>query len=158
MCLTGKEKLRHVKGVPTLGRHEPPKDVIRAWRAWKLDPYATDTLKSTYAKKTWDPLKPMKAHQALKTGQGAVGVHAVKNPHETGKLTNIVLGEKNIVLGEILLWGDVVEVDNGYRAEYGYPYRLWTNNFLATSELRDRYGVAVEIKSVQDFLADYPIF
>ena len=30
-----------------------------------------------------------------------------------------------LVYGEINLWGKVVEHDDGYRAQFGYPKRLW---------------------------------
>lgn len=153
MCLTGKGKLIHVKDVPTLGRDAPPPGVIRAWRAWKID---SGRLRSTYKTVTWPPLAPMNTHDTIKEEAVAIGVHAVKQLKDINLIAQFNTADKSAVVGEILLWGDVAEHPEGYRAEHGYPYRLWTNDFLATSTLRETYGVAVEIKSVKDLMANYP--
>lgn len=154
MCLTGMPRMVHVKDVPKLGREDPPPGVIRAWRAWKIE---RGSLRSTYQSSTWPPNKPMNTHAPIKGGEAGrpvVGVHAVKKLEDIKLVTSVDLNDKTAVVGEVLLWGDVAEHDNGYRAEHAYPYRLWTNDFLATSTLRDAYGVAVEIKSVKDLMAE----
>lgn len=153
MCLTGTAKMIHVKDVPKLGREEPSPGVIRAWRAWKLE---GGKLRSTSQSTSWPPGSPTNTHETVKSGQSSVGVHAVKELKDVHLVTQINLQDKAVVVGEVLLWGDVAEHDNGYRAEHCYPFRLWTNDFLATSTLRDAYGVAVEIKSVKDLMAENP--
>lgn len=153
MCLTGKAKLIHVKDVPQLGRGDPPAGVIRAFRAWKLE---GGKLRSTYRSTSWPPGSATNTHAAIKPEQRSVGVHAVKELRDVHLVSSVDLQKKDAVVGEVLLWGDVAEHDNGFRAEHCYPFRLWTNDFLATSTLRDAYGVAVEIKSVKDLMAENP--
>jgi hypothetical protein len=154
MCLTGKAKMIHVKDVPKLGREDPPPGVIRAWRAWKLE---GGKLRSTYQSTSWPTGSPMSSGgKSVKTDPTTYGVHAVKRIEDVHLVGTFAPADRSAVIGEILLWGDVAEHDNGYRAEYGYPFRLWTNDFLATSTLRDAYGVAVEIKSVSELLAEHP--
>jgi hypothetical protein len=53
-------------------------------------------------------------------------------------------------IGEVFLWGDVVEADHGWRASHAYPSRL----FLP---LTDRYGRRRELEAIRAGLADYRV-
>ena len=49
------------------------------------------------------------------------------------------------VVGKVALWGRVLEFTDGFRAQYAYPYVLWSAG-LTTGEriaLGDAYGVEV---------------
>jgi hypothetical protein len=51
------------------------------------------------------------------------GIYAYKEkPRLLGEIRNIYSG---LVYGEINLWGKVIEHEDGYRAQFGYPKRLW---------------------------------
>jgi hypothetical protein len=38
-------------------------------------------------------------------------------------------GEPNIVVGEVHLWGKIVDCQYGYRAQYAYPKRFYSNYY-----------------------------
>ena len=53
------------------------------------------------------------------------GIYAYKEkPRLLGEIRNIYSGPR-LVYGEINLWGKVIEHEDGYRAQFGYPKRLW---------------------------------
>ena len=39
--------------------------------------------------------------------------------------------EPNIVVGEVYLWGKIVDCQYGYRAQYAYPKRFYSNSYEA---------------------------
>lgn len=48
-----------------------------------------------------------------------------------------------VAWGTVALWGRVLEYETGYRAEYGCPQHLWTEDPTASDLLRDRYLIPV---------------
>ena len=53
------------------------------------------------------------------------GIYAYKEkPRLLREIRNIYSGLR-LVYGEINLWGKVIEHEDGYRAQFGYPKRLW---------------------------------
>ena len=53
------------------------------------------------------------------------GIYAYKEkPRLLREIRNIYSGLR-LVNGEINLWGKVIEHEDGYRAQFGYPKRLW---------------------------------
>ena len=73
----------------------------------------------------------------------ACGLHAAREPEDArayrvGRDDAWVVGR---VLGEVAVWGRVVEGPTGFRGELAYPLRLYAPDALA-SEL-DAYGVTI---------------
>jgi hypothetical protein len=58
-------------------------------------------------------------------------------------------GAPNWALGRVSLWGRIVECEQGWRAEYAYPYDLvlFTNDAALGDELRKLYAVDVTVRS-----------
>jgi len=53
------------------------------------------------------------------------GIYAYKEkPRLLREIRNSISGLR-LVYGEINLWGKVIEHEDGYRAQFGYPKRLW---------------------------------
>jgi hypothetical protein len=53
------------------------------------------------------------------------GIYAYKEkPRLLREIRDIYSGRR-LVYGEINLWGKVIEHEDGYRAQFGYPKRLW---------------------------------
>lgn len=53
------------------------------------------------------------------------GIYAYKEkPRLLRDIRNSISGLR-LVYGEINLWGKVIEHEDGYRAQFGYPKRLW---------------------------------
>lgn len=80
------------------------------------------------------------------------GIYAYDSPDNPS-----LRADSSALWGEVLLWGEVVVCDSGYRAQYAYPSYLFlrtSQNSKATStlelvrdELEDTYGVPVMIVS-----------
>ena len=87
---------------------------IIAWRAWK---FSNGKLVSPYTKNVWEPQKAFEANANPWTTNA--GIFAHKRPEH-------VLEQENdwTVVGTALLWGDVVEHEDGYRAEFAIPFEF----------------------------------
>lgn len=134
---------------------------ILAYRCWRLD---APLLRSVYIRDVWYPREIM-------TGRGIEdwserGVHAWKdlNSSEFNNYIREYLAVSSdpwcvpitptpaiIVTGTVLLWGDVVEHEHGYRAEFAkinsidwlYPNaKLMGREREALAQLRELYGVS----------------
>jgi len=93
---------------------------IIAWRAWKV---VEGGLASVVAEvKPWSATEPMVGDPA-----SGYGVHAYKGPH--GPLLDGYVSASSSekwVIGEVALWGDVIEHEEGYRAEFARVHSLVT--------------------------------
>jgi hypothetical protein len=88
---------------------------IRAWRLWKID---RERLWSVSQGTKWEPGIPM---QGAPGPDDDAGVYAVKRREHPFQYRG------DAVLGEVGLWGRVIEHEHGFRAEYAYPINLrWT--------------------------------
>lgn len=132
---------------------------IIAPRAWlvKRDP---PTLHSIAMKDAWEPGTPMRGEPS----KWSAGVHAFKGlNYATRYVEDAYLWlsmfdnqatirwpdrkpiDRIFVLGTIKLWGEVIEHERGYRAEYGKVNTLDSMHPADTADLlpalRERYGV-----------------
>lgn len=89
---------------------------IIAYRCW---PIKNGFLWSTAAGRAWAPGEPMKAGEHhIRDG---LGVYAFKDMSRVIQTVNNVAGSggrEGVAFGTILLWGEIVEHEIGYRAEY----------------------------------------
>lgn len=97
------------KGHPPYAPCVPETDAVMAgeiiaWRAWRP---CGPTLRSTYIDCTWDYEEPMHGIP----GNG-FGVFAMKDVERIKKFY------PELIFGRVALWGDVIEHQYGYRAEY----------------------------------------
>ena len=75
------------------------------------------------------------------------GVYAYKEkPRLLREIRNMYSGLR-LVYGEINLWGKVIEHEDGYRAQFGYPKRLWCTPALEplAGWIGYVYGVPCEV-------------
>ena len=93
---------------------------IIAWRAWLV---VGEQLMSVVADgKLWSETEPMAGDPAA-----GYGVHAYKAPHGPLLDSYVQKGSANHwVIGEVALWGDVIEHEDGYRAEFARVHSLVT--------------------------------
>lgn len=77
------------------------------------------------------------------------GIYAYKEkPRLLREITkNPYSGLSRLVYGEINLWGKVIEHEDGYRAQFGYPRRLWCTPALEplAGWIGYVYGVPCEV-------------
>jgi len=138
------ESLPYPPALPTADTMGP----IRAWRLWKI---RGERLVSLTREVAWKPGQPL--HAEYGPGQYSLdGIYAVKTrEHKFGAYD----GDK--VLGEVGLWGRVIEHEHGFRAEYAYPIRLvWPKTMPGfprpMGELRrlqalaETYGIPLDVE------------
>jgi hypothetical protein len=134
----------HKVGPRVPDRIEP----ITGWRAWRVERSDPPVLKALGQDTLWLPKKALKAvcsgryddrHQApLKFCE--CGIWAF---NDMKQLVPALSGYENVdVVGEVSLWGKVIECANGYRAQFAYPAELWLFD-NALEELGYIYGIPV---------------
>jgi hypothetical protein len=117
---------------------------ITAWRGWDV----TDgTLESLGSSAQWEPRHALKAKCASGRTHAApdLACHCGYWSFKTRELLEQALeGYASVVevIGQVEIWGRVIECENGFRSEYAYPKELWLLNDGMES-LSWKYGVPV---------------
>ncbi len=99
---------------------------IIAWRSWIV---SGDVLRSAVVSQhEWNPREPMSGDPAA-----GYGINAYKGPH--GPLLDgfVQKGSGKWVIVEVALWGEIIEHEEGYRAEFARVHSLvtWSENISA---------------------------
>lgn len=112
---------------------------IIAWRGWVLRVHNSSyRLCSVAAPGNWKPGIPMHDGDALYAGGG---VHAWKTKKQAA---TYMADCKPCVIGRVALWGEVIEHELGYRAEFAKPYSfdiVAPNTPGVLEALRQAYGI-----------------
>jgi len=106
-------------------------EVITAWRAWRVVNNGGYRLKALGTEHIWEPKAQVNAKCDSRSAahpapamECQCGVWAFKELDGLVAAIGTSYGEIK-VLGQVSLWGRVVETENGYRAEKAYPAELW---------------------------------
>jgi len=108
-------------GAPSMTSDALRMQPIIGWRAW-IASTEPPRLWSLARPATWAPGELVEAH-ATPTSDPRAGIHAFRTCAEA-------LGEfmggwgDGLVLGSVAMWGQVVEHERGFRAQYAYPQTL----------------------------------
>jgi len=130
---------------PPVERGEMQVCNLIGWRAWRIT--QTGYLQSASVEAIWLPGEPMRGVVEDYNGEG---IHAYKARADA--LCHPGAAAR-VAFGSVLLWGDVVEHERGYRATCAKIVSIddviWDGNLpwsciatKALSFLRDRYGLA----------------
>lgn len=124
---------------------------IKAWRAWHVDP--TGSLIATAQHYVWKEgqntctcvktdISVIKSHHIPPEIDCACGFWALKTQDDVFNYFNA-----EIVVGEIEMWGKIVEAENGYRAEHARIIRLFLPSRYSPfkERLQERYKVDIKI-------------
>src|SRR5580693_1870824 len=122
---------------------------VIGWRAW--NPYhagATRLLHSISIRAVWLPGEVMAAGCAgglcaqPPALECACGVYAFRDSKLlVSALHQHDFGGLQVVLGEVFLWGKVIEHEDGYRAQFAYPKSFWLWHRASTArEMANLYG------------------
>ena len=113
--------------VPTVRRSPPlSPEEVEGWRAWSVverdDGYVLSSLTRA---EVWEPAEPFTAACSRSRHHApgrrcSCGVYAAVDPDELARLGRIA----GAVVGQVSLWGRMVEHSRGYRAATAYPTRL----------------------------------
>lgn len=134
-------------------------EALTGWRYWQL----TDDrrLRSVALRRfVWPPGQPLRAacvagrHRPPAPGCGC-GLYAAADLDGL-RARDQCLSADPLVVGEVALWGEVLDADDGYRAELAEPASLWlVADTLAPAELdaaradlATAYAVPVETTSL----------
>lgn len=121
------------------------------YRAWLLDKAGhLQSPRISGSIPCWLPRKPFQAtcfqkHEAPSEACSC-GVYA-KNTLWSAR-TYFWPARAGLILGEVALWGTLVEHEDGFRAQYAYPTRLFVSKDFSVhkaTKLSEAYGVPVEI-------------
>ena len=133
-------------------------DVIRGWRAWKVDDFERHggvlepRLLSVAEPNSWRPRARQDARCTSEAKHEAphvacsCGIWALRTREQAVAAARNYGSGKAMAIGEIALWGRIVECEDGWRGQYAYPQRvevLGAAHSLA-AELARLYGVPVE--------------
>lgn len=125
-------------------------DPLLAWRVWRVDFRRTGVrgtapyLCSITDEEPWPAGAPMKArcrtlpHDAP-VGSCRCGVYGMTEPAPP---PYGLPSAGFVAVGRVALWGNVVEHEGGFRAQYGYPQRL---GFFCMRCLEERRAVAAVV-------------
>ncbi len=148
MCFTDSGKItkqgRKPKKLDFVGEPPPVTTLVVGWRAWRAKKTGTSgtvELESPLQHTVWKPDKPMDG----KVGATSEGIYCFKTLEALKRYTHIATDAKDIVVGQVALWGDVAEHKDGFRGEHGYPVRIWTNDLTIQCALRDTYRMSVQM-------------
>jgi hypothetical protein len=144
-------------------------DPIHAWRIWFVVPEHRTSgelrLQSIVYGKLWEPKVIVKAscrasithedHEAP-SADHKCGIYAVKTSEEAHRYYRDPTYKARTewmeiwkVIGQVALWGKVIEGENGYRAQYAYPVKLMIPRILKGREMH------LTAREVQTGLAHY---
>jgi hypothetical protein len=136
---------------------ETSEEPITAWRCWFVLPNEL-LLRPIYKRGlAWKPRQAMEAvcpdqvhrvpAEACKCGIWAVCHSMLLNEvHWAATPQNGVEPIPGIVVvGQIAMWGNVIQHERGWRSSYAYPTHLYafTDDAMISESLRERYGVPV---------------
>lgn len=122
---------------------------IIGWRAWRV---IDGKLVSFVMSYPWFPGEPMVGDvNATAWGSFRTGVYALRSAETARRMIMehvsaciYIGGDLSVVLGRVSLWGEVVEHQGGYRAEFAKPHSLdeMTHGYCDLPALRKLYGLA----------------
>ena len=102
---------------------------VLGWRYWQVQAGAGVMRSVTHKRIQWRPGTPQRAvcliggHAAPAAGC-ACGVHATPDLDRLRSECLCLAPTDPLVVGEVALWGTVVDDDHGLRGEFAYPHRL----------------------------------
>jgi hypothetical protein len=138
---------------------------IVGWRTWVVMPElmrrveADDWLRSLH-RSVWVPGERMEAvctspglRRIFKHGRAPeegchCGVYAFQNIDPLMSMLHVPLFEP--VLGEVSLWGKIIVHEDGYRARFAYPKRLWVDKSFPERFKRTLMTYGVPVTTTQD--------
>jgi hypothetical protein len=157
---------RKVREVRTIAKASSG-SVITGWRIWYLhrlqleNPRAPLLLYSGYRSIEWPPMRPMRAEclwggldrpakldtHRVPHHMCSCGIYAMRKPNALA----CDLFDEREVIGQVNLWGTVIEHEEGWRGEYAYPSTIYVPHLVeerypgAATRLRNTYGVDVYV-------------
>jgi hypothetical protein len=99
---------------------------LTGWRGWEVTDGLLEALGTDF---TWEPRQAARARcrhggHSAPDRNCACGFWSFKTSDLLAKAL-ITYAEKVNVLGQVELWGKVIECENGWRSEFAYPKELW---------------------------------
>lgn len=149
------------------------KDPLIGWRMWDLPMKGTYEgvsgwrLKAISHAHLWEPFQPMRGtcygkppekitDHTCPSWEHRCGVHAVKEVFQVRKWGSPTVGNKSDyvrILGELDMWGRVLEYEEGFRAEWGYPRKLYLPSKLPDVFENGPYGLTAETLAEELWMA-----
>lgn len=136
-----------------------------AWRAWRLDGH--NYLHSLHQDSVWRGYEEVQAicqapqtvyesREVAPEDNCTCGIYSVFTPAEALLWAADYYSRfpsSRVVIGQVSLWGKIVEHEGGLRAQYAYPHDLvllGKPDMPSQQTLEQRYGVSVEVRDFED--------
>ena len=122
-------------------------NLIVGWREWRLEGTLTEPrLQSITMEDIWPVRKPIQVFDSnWRIDSGINGIHAYKTFRDLASDLGLLSFR---VVGEVWMWGRMVEHQFGWRSEFAYPKRLLVapekHDPIKLMALEEAYGVPVE--------------
>lgn len=98
----------------------------RYWYIWRTTAGTMTLVSPVMSVFTWEPMRRAEAtcrhHPGVPSVDCSCGIHAWKEAD--GHVIPVSGRDLLVAVGEVSLWGTVLEHERGYRAQYAYPYAL----------------------------------
>jgi hypothetical protein len=127
--------------------------VVVGWRAWEVggDP---PRLHSIVQQTAWNPHERIEADchkdHDVPDPQCSCGLYAARTLDHLSEMSYHLYSDDDfVIVGEVAMWGGVIEGTQGWRAQFAYPRRLLIpfEAWRLAAGLRDIYGVPVELRN-----------
>jgi hypothetical protein len=139
-------------------------EVQIGWRAWGIDtnvpPGEFPYLKSVSHSTVWIPGEAVEAEcgscDEIPGERHGCGLYSAKTFEHLQSMHyhyyDAERGQQYSVVGEVSVWGKVVEGTSGWRSQYGYPRQLWVpfEAWRFAKPLREAYMVPVRLRNILD--------
>lgn len=93
---------------------------IIGWRAWQLT--SDGILRSMVMDTPWLPGQPLASEEVFASHGGIHSFKSIEQAQE--EYGCYAFGRRKVALGEVALWGEVIEHSKGYRAEYAAVHSI----------------------------------
>jgi hypothetical protein len=113
---------------------------IVGWRSWRV-PCFGDDLRS-FNGELWPVRKALRATCKSGAPQDCLGENCTCGLYSWKERKNLAenMSGYNAIIGEVWMWGKIIEHEKGYRAEYSYP-KSFVNSGPDARRLARIYGV-----------------
>lgn len=129
-------------------------------RGWRMVPFSNNLTPLTYSADEWGPLAAKEAGCLVQDHpiemppvlSCTCGIYAMKPPH----WDTLAPPGLDFVIGQVHMWGRIIECGKGFRSEYAYPrcfyaFHEYPSEYnFRIAQLADAWGIDMVLQSVQD--------
>jgi len=126
---------------------------IIGWRIWNNNAFS---LRSLNNRQIWPWNKPLQSDELPplnpKNLGSQHGIHAWKTFDDACNMISYeIWNGYHVIIGQVYLWGKIVEHEDGYRSEFAYPKSLMFWNFKYRDDMESNFKNNYGCEIISDF-------